>query len=312
MAEKRDTTAGGRWKAPPGTIDRYLDEHGMSLKEFCALVDLTANTIRKLETIGVSWPTLEAIALGMGVRPESLASPASDLLSFYPMRGLCPDPPVPVPEGGTYQDWGRRGNNQPIAFLWAEANGSSIKAEVLPRREDTESLPATAEEKGEERSYLRLWFENAGDGEYPSNVGIHPQNLRAVLTEGKRYLCFRARLADESGGAPIGIAVRLGDAQFRQWVYQGHWDDYLLEDIQKRMPDWQDYCVDLTGGPRRWKPFAFYQSLGMTIPDFSVVTRVVFEVGQRRGRRRPSSGRGVLDITDIVLSETAPSEAKDE
>jgi hypothetical protein len=263
---------------------------------------VSERTILNLENPGVTRPTLEAIAAALDVPPDTIAvlvTLPGDMQRFYPLVALRAAAPASLPDGGRYQDWAQDGDDQAVAYLWAEAVGSSIHAEVLPPKEKKKR------EKGNEAPrFLRVSFKNVKDS-YPGNVAIHPQGMRAVAAAEKRSLVFQARLArrEDPGCEPsaIGIAVRVRDARLEQWQYRLDHENFLLEDIEEEAPEWQPFEVDLTAGSRKWKKLSMEPVVQNETPDFSVVTGIVFEFGQRARLRRPGMGHGTVEIGDIFL-----------
>jgi transcriptional regulator with XRE-family HTH domain len=294
-----------KWRVPERTVIRLRDEKGLSMKELAKL-SVSENTIRKLWGVGASRESLDKIAKALGVNPDDIAvavTDSVDVTSFYPAVGLRAAPPVNLPDDGCYQDWSEDGYDQVIEYLWAEAKGSSIKAEILPKKDKRQDR---------ETVFLRISFENA-EKTFPSNVAIHPKGMRAVAAADKRYLVFRARLPPidkESGDSdkrstlpPVGIAVRVRDARLQQWEYRkkAH-EDYLLEDVtQEKGEGWQDFAVDLKPSSEIWQRLSMDPSIESDMPDFSVITSVVFELGPRGRKCRPAVGQGTVDIGNIFL-----------
>ena len=300
------------WRAPERTVRRLMDEKGLKMNELAAL-SVSENTIRKLWGIGVSRDSLEQIAKALDVDPDDIAIAVTgsvDPTAFYPALFLYAAPPINLPDNGCYQDWSEDGYDQAIEYLWAEAQGSSIRAEILPRKDERR--------KGE-TLFLRISFENA-EKTFPSNVAVHPKGMRAVAAGDRRYLVFRARLPftdkksedldKKSGPPPIGIAVRVRDATLRQWEYRKKaYEDYLLEDIEykpgkeknKEEDEWQNFVVDLKPSSEIWHRLSMDPLIDGDMPDFSVITGVVFELGPRGRKCRPGAGQGTVDIGEIFL-----------
>lgn len=302
-----------RWRVPERIFKRLLAERGLSMKVLEKRHVAAANTIRKLWGEGVPRGTLEKIMGALEVDPDDYAVEVTELvdaMSFYPAVGLHAASPVSLPNNGCYQDWSEDGYDQAIEYLWAEAKGSRIKAEILPKKDKRQEG---------ETVFLRISFENV-EKTFPSNVAIHPKGMRAVAAADRRYLVFRARLPhidmnpedsdEKSWPPPIGIAVRVRDARLQQWEYRkkAH-DDYLLEDIT-RGPDeekkgegegWQEFKVDLKPSSEVWRRLSMDSSIDSDMPDFSVITSVVFELGPRGRQCRPDVGHGTVDIGQIFL-----------
>ena len=196
-----------KWGALERTIKRLLKERGLSMKALENQHVAAAGTTRKLWNEGVPRGTLEKIARALEVDPDDIAFKVTDPvdpMNFYPAIGLKADPPAKLPDNGCYQDWSEDGDDQAIEYLWAEAEGSWIKAEVLPKKERWDEEDPTKEEcDKEDRRFLRVSFSNAV-GTYASNLAIHPQGMRAVAADDKRYIVFQARLADTDLGRREG------------------------------------------------------------------------------------------------------------
>ena len=301
MAKTTDDQGRGLWRAPAGTIDRLLKDKGWTRERMAELSGVSEKTIYNLEKHGVSRATLVKIATTFGLPPESMAvqvTEAGEMERFYPLVGLQAEPPVVLSDSEPYQDWTQHGDDQVIEYLWAEAIGSTIQAEVLPKQEEMTS---------DECRFLRVSFKNVKDS-YPGNVAIHPRGMRAVVAAEKRLLVFQARLAEredpECEPLGIGIAVRVRDARLEHWQYKVGDDNYVLEDITKEAPDWQTFEVDLTAGSGKWNKLTMGPLVDGQTPDFSVITGIVFEIGQRGRFRRPDKGEGTVDIGGIFLRET--------
>jgi hypothetical protein len=292
------------WRIPREIVFRLLRENGMQLKNLAMTSYISENTIRRLWGVGVSRDSLERITKALGIDPDEYAVAAKPLIapeSFYPAIGLYASKPVDLPKDGCFQDWSEEENDQSLEYLWAETDGSWIKAQTLPTRDDCEEG---------ERRFLRLSFFNA-PGAYPVNAAIHPKGMRAVVAEKKQYLIFRARLAavDLDGGKPkhrktgIGIAVRVCDAKLRQWEYRLSVDDYILDNIKanESESEWQEFCVEMKATSGKWQSFSMAPPREGETPDFSVITGIVFEVGPRLRKRRPESGSGTVDIDHVYL-----------
>ena len=303
MCETGAECQGSLWRAPKGTVKRLREAKGLTMKEL-AKRSVTENTVRRLWGRGVSRGSLEKVSKALGVEPDDLAVAVRhsiDPESFYPAVGLHAAPPVNLPDNGCYQDWSEDGNDQAIEYLWAEAEGSWIKAEVFPKKDECDE---------EEVRFLRVSFSNAL-GTYPSNVGIHPKGMHAVAAADKRYLVFRARLADidldgvktKHKKSGIGIAVRVRDAKLRHWEYKLAFDDYILNNVKEKPPEceWQVFSVDLTPDSGKWQRLSMDPPFEGEMPDFSVITSIVFELGPRPRKRRPDAGQGTVDFGQIFL-----------
>lgn len=300
MARGRNDGRPGLWRANPGTIDRLLSERRWTQDKLAELSGVSEKTIYNLEDRGISRAKLVAIAEVFGMSPDSMAeqvTAATEMERFYSLVGLLPTTPAALADKEPYQDWLQERDEQVIQCLWAEAVGSSIQAEVLPKK---------AERSENEPVFLRVSFENVKDS-YPGNVAIQPQGMRAVAAGGKSTLVFEARVVEEKPtdgkSSGIGIAVRVRDARLEQWQYKLNHDNYLLEDITKVAPDWQTFEVDLTAGSERWKKLTMGATVEGQAPDFCVITGIVFELGRRGRLRRPDKGRGVVDIGGIYLKD---------
>jgi transcriptional regulator with XRE-family HTH domain len=301
MAKTTDDQGRGLWRAPAGSIDRLLKDKGWTRERLAELSGVSEKTIYNLEKQGVSRAKLVEIATTFGLPPESMAvqvTEAGEMERFYPLVGLKAEPPVALSDSEPYQDWTQDGDDQVIEYLWAEAMGSSIQAEVPPKKEEkSNGVPA----------FFRVSFKNV-KGSYPGNVAIHPRGMRAVAAAEKRLLVFQARLAErkdpEYEQSGIGIAVRVRDARLEHWQYKVGDDNYVLEDITKEAPKWQTFEVDLTAGSEKWNKLTMGPLVDGQTPDFSVITGIVFEFGQRGRLRRPDEGQGIVDVGGIFLKET--------
>lgn len=307
-----------KWGAPERTIKRLLKERGLSMTALEKQHVAAANTTRKLWKEGVPRGTWETIARALEVDPDGIGFKVTDSvdpMDFYPAIGLLAAPPIELPDNGCYQDWSEEGDDQAIEYLWAEAEGSWIKAEVLPKKDKSdEEDPKKKERDEEDRRFLRVSFSNAVRT-YASNLAIHPLGMRAVAADDKRHMVFQARLADTDldGGktkhkkSGIGIAVRVRDAKLRQWEYKLKSDHHILENITKKAPEWQLFSVDLNPESGTWQRVIMDPSPEGETPDFSVITSIVFDLGPRPRKRRPDVGQGTVDIDHIFLMAGPPS-----
>jgi hypothetical protein len=248
----------------------------------------------------------------LGVKLEEVATPTRVTVcnpELYPLVGLWPEAAGSVEEEIALQSWemyqGTIPNN-PIAYLWAPATGSTIAAQVVRPKTD----PA-----------LRVEFNNVGGAE-PCNVAVHPQCMlaRARKLE-QRYLTFALRTVpiceeegsdvDDSDMRHISVAVRVRDADLQQWEYGHATNDTYFTTVLTESDSWTDCVVELDGEDdvARWRKLLGERRAGEK-PDFRVITGVVFEVGRAFPGRRPGDGRGVIEIGKLSLTSTRP-EAKE-
>jgi hypothetical protein len=245
---------------------------------------------------------------GMGVKLEELATPTMVAVrdpELYPLVGLWPESAQEVGDEVSLQNWemfqGPIPNN-PIAYLWAPATGSTISAQVVRPKTD----PA-----------LRVEFNNVGGAE-PCNVAIHPTGMLARGRKPEqRYLAFTVRtLADENGQGlededseipHISVAVRVRDAQLQQWEYGNATSNVYFTTVLPESDSWTDFVVELdcATDALKWRKLLGERRTGEK-PDFTVITGVVFEVGRAYPGKRPGDGRGVIEIGKLWLRSAQP------
>jgi len=248
----------------------------------------------------------EELATLLGVSLEDLGQRTIAFLSYeemYPLVGLWTEKARERDDDVAFQDWimreGAEANN-PVAYLWAAASGSSISAGV---------------QSGEDGPVLRVEFENC-ISPHPSDVAIHPTGMLARKTKpNQRYLTFEARSVEEDAEqqTEIGpllqshasVAVRVRDANLLQWVYRLAKSDSHSVAILTGSPT--TFGVDLKPDDeqRRWMKL-FGEHRPVEGPDFSVITTVVFEVGRGFPGHRPGQGKGVVEIGKLFLREKLP------
>jgi len=157
---------------------------------------------------------------------------------------------------------------------------------------------------------IRIRFTNER-GSLPGDVTIRPCGSRAIAVSKRKdsSLVFDVRApqlgqGNADGNEPLAIAARVVDARATQWSYQRR-DVRVMFDI----PVSDRWCpIVLNLNSNDWVRFDgdgnYYYAVDR--PDFSVIAAIVIEVGTK-GAVRPGPGSGVLEISRIRLSTSAPA-----
>ncbi len=209
--------------------------------------------------------------------PDSASSPITDPHLVNPAHvhtfsGLnCIYNQHPVPESSLLQDFvmskgsqTRGVVNNPISKLWADADGSWIRAKV----EKLHGLPV-------------LTIEFTSRSKWPPNVAIHPQNLtprKRTANQDKLFFLAR-RLDDNFDGGNLCISIRLIDENLRHWSYvESNINSDVLCKALGKNETWETVAIDLNSP--RWK---LWDSDGNRdnpplSPEFKLIAGVVITV----------------------------------
>nr|VFK27375.1 MAG: hypothetical protein BECKMB1821I_GA0114274_100312 [Candidatus Kentron sp. MB]VFK74285.1 MAG: hypothetical protein BECKMB1821H_GA0114242_100313 [Candidatus Kentron sp. MB] len=200
-------------------------------------------------------------------------------------------------KGGMYQDFsfGKATTyNYPLHYIWADPiKGGSIYALVQKNKTVEESL-------------LHVEFNNP-KGSFPANVAIFPMNTKPISKDiDHNNLFLSVRVSDDnscdSSLKKIALAFRVVDRGLTHWEYANRNKEYRVEKILST--DWKEITIPLNNN-EDWRVFdsdgnVRYHS---SKPDFSIIEKVVVELGGIGIPGRPDAGCGSIDIKEIRFSK---------
>ncbi len=191
-----------------------------------------------------------------------------------------------------------------IYYLWADAEGSSISA----------NLESPDQARGGLRHFA-IRFNNA-PGTYSSNVAFRPGGTSGLDNSGnppgpnnacRRYLSFEARRPQPEPGTleVIALAYRVIDRFGTHWMLQrGARIDRVTDDR------WTTLNIDLAD--RAWSVFTSDGNYlyARRVPDFSMIVGLVIDFGSDAGEGEPpGDGQGIVHLRNFRLRETSLPEA---
>jgi hypothetical protein len=195
-------------------------------------------------------------------------------------------------------------NLNAVSYLWADTyKENKINAVVMPSKDG--ALP-----------FLRIDFDNNKDS-WGCNIAIRPQNEQVLdnTLPQRRYLVFDARIPrdvsqNEDEGEnfleEIAIAVRVVNGNMQHWAYAPHIREYkqFRLTIDK---NWSTFGLDLLD-KHQWSLFDSDGNInrGSQEANFDIIACVVLKFGRYTGMGEPGSGKGVIDIRSLRLSDQLP------
>ncbi len=269
------------------TVKRFYSlPAGASIEELHGAVQAACDDViehlNRLPSPGTHPEALERIEKNWRLR-----FPGKDF-KLFSFCGLSDPHPDPLEGSG----------EEEVYYLWADAGaGSSIRAQVL----DPDLPPGAKPEH-----ILQVEFDNHSDG-FPGNVAIRFRRRHVVSAAPNRFERLRFLARVPSGGTPaldagtsVSMGIRIIDALTTHWEYCRVPHEYILMRVNAG-EDWREFTIPLND-TTRWCVFAsdgnyLYHDEG---PDFSQIMAVVIEVGCK-GKGRPGSGSGVLQLKDFTL-----------
>jgi transcriptional regulator with XRE-family HTH domain len=268
----------------------------MTVAELAADAGISKNSVSNIEH-GVTRQMREAnareIAKALGVPLEEIATemrieaknPALGALGLIEIPSAASDEEP-------FQSLMFSRVNQPLSHIWYDYRTENL------------SLEAT------DKQLLKCCF-TGGKSSMASNFALHPENhTPRELTPRQQAIGFSARIEDNPTGAPLSLAVRLVDKKGREWVlgskkvYAQKHEPHLFQlDSEK---SWIQCIIHLTPYPTALHTWYLFRTTSADRspnlkPDWSVLSRIVVEIGEVADIGHPAAHSGTVLITPIWL-----------
>jgi len=186
-------------------------------------------------------------------------------------------------------------NLNPVSHVWGDAfHGNLIAGHVK----------AELSAEGEEQHFLRCPF-RCGEtgGGWPPSVAVRgkaEQAFSAIPRYGAIIVQLRIPTESDVPQVPKYYSLRVRDRRGTYWKYACHKSSYWQFDVPAD-GQWHTRRIDLRDATQ-WEVFLPDGNAAFPgeQPDFSIITDVVFEIGDRGGDR-PVPSTGTIDIGPITL-----------
>lgn len=273
----------------------------MTVAELATAAEISKNSVSNIEhgvTQQMQLANAERIAKALGVPLDEITN-QTQIEAKNPALGALGlvEIPASAPDEEPFQSLTFTRTNQPLGHVWFDLRSESLSLHQPPCRSAGAQL-------------LECRF-SGGKSSMASNFSLHPENhTPRSLTVRQQAIGFSARIEANPERSPLSLAVRLFDRKGREWmlgsnkIYAQQNEPHLFELDGRR--GWTQCIINLTPYPTALHTWYLFRTTSADRapnlrPDWSVLARIVLEIGRVADIGHPSAGNGTILITPIWL-----------